>query len=413
LHRSVAEALLEDATATAEPELLARHFTQAGLAETAIEWWSIAGEQSLERSALVEGIEQFTRAVDLIAAMPNSPALRRKEIKLRVALIFPLMHVKGYAASEAKTAAERARVLIEQADALGEALEDPLSLFWVILGDWNVNLVAFNGDRVRKLAVQFLSLAKNQQTRAPLMIGNRMMGQSLLCSGDIVEGRAYFDQALALYDPAEHRSLAARVGVDNSVAALNFRALALYLLGYPDAALTEVEHGVRVAREIDHVTSLMHALGHTELTLILCGRYVTASAQSDELVSLADAKGALLWKAAGTMCRGRLLARTGRASEAVQAITLGLSEFHSRGATCTVWTPLAFLDLASAYADLDQFDQAWHWIDEAAKTVQINKARMWEAELHRVTGEVALKSAWRDEAKAQAHFDRALVDAPQ
>jgi predicted ATPase len=106
LHRRVAEALLEDATATAEPELLAHHFTQAGLAETAIEWWSIAGEQSLERSALVEGIEQFTRAVDLIAAMPNSPALRRKEIKRSFTSgcgIFRILGWSGAARSSCRT----------------------------------------------------------------------------------------------------------------------------------------------------------------------------------------------------------------------------------------------------------------------------------------------------------------------
>ena len=122
LHRRVAEVLLNsDVSAAApEPELLAHHFTQAGLNDAAIEWWGKAGQRSLERSALVEAVGQFTRALDQIAALPDTPALRREQIKLQVALITPLIHIKGYAAPETKAAAEQAHLLIERAEAVGE-----------------------------------------------------------------------------------------------------------------------------------------------------------------------------------------------------------------------------------------------------------------------------------------------------
>ena len=134
LHRRVAETLRDQfaGTVSAEPELLAHHFTQAGMTEAAIEWWGKAGQRSLERSALAEAIEQITRALDLLATLPATPALRREQIKLQVALITPLLHVKGYAAPETKAAAERARLLIDQAEALGEPPEDPLLLFSVL-----------------------------------------------------------------------------------------------------------------------------------------------------------------------------------------------------------------------------------------------------------------------------------------
>ena len=127
LHARIAETLESQFTEIAEnqPELLARHFTEAGLIEKAADLWGKAGQRSLERSALVEAAEQFTRALEQIATLPATPALRREEINLQVALITPLIHVKGYAASETKAAAERARLLIEQAEALGEAPEDP------------------------------------------------------------------------------------------------------------------------------------------------------------------------------------------------------------------------------------------------------------------------------------------------
>ena len=82
--------------------------TQAGLTEAAIEWWGKAGQRSLERSALVEAVEQFTCALDLIATLPGTPALRREQIKFQVSLITPLMHIKGYAASETMAAEEQA-----------------------------------------------------------------------------------------------------------------------------------------------------------------------------------------------------------------------------------------------------------------------------------------------------------------
>ena len=97
----------------------------------------------------MEAVAQLAGALDQIATMPSTPALRREQIRLQVALIAPLMHVKGYAAPETKTAAERARVLIEQAEALGEPPEDPLLLFSVLYGVWVANYVAFNGDAIR------------------------------------------------------------------------------------------------------------------------------------------------------------------------------------------------------------------------------------------------------------------------
>ena len=225
LHARIAEALESQFAEIAEnqPELLARHCTEAGLIEKAAGLWGKAGQRSLARSALVEAVEQLTRALAQIAALPATPALRREQIKLQVALLTPLMHVKGYAAPETKAASERARLLIEQAEAIGEPVEDPLLLFSVLYGFWAANFVAFNGDAMRELAAQFLTLAEKQGTTVPLMIGHRLMGISLMFTGDLAEGRAHYDQALALYDPVEHRPLAARFGLDARVAVLSFR----------------------------------------------------------------------------------------------------------------------------------------------------------------------------------------------
>src|SRR5439155_21049909 len=192
------------------------------------------------------------------ATLTATPALRREEIKLQVALITPLLHVRGYAAPETRAAVERSRLLIEQAEAHGEPPEDPLLLFSVLYGLWVANLVAFNGDVMRELAVQFLGLAEKQSASAPLMLGRRIMGLSLLHTGDIADGRAHLERAITLYDPTEHRPLATRFGQDVGAASLSWKSLAHWLLGYPDVALAEADNALRVGREIGHSATLMY-----------------------------------------------------------------------------------------------------------------------------------------------------------
>ena len=126
--------------------------------EAAIEWWGKAGQRSLERSAFVEAVGHFSRALAQIATLPSTPALRREEIKLQVALITPLIHVNGFAAPETKAAVDRAHLLIERAEAIDEAPEDSLLLFSVLYGLWVAQAVAFNdSDVVLELATQILS----------------------------------------------------------------------------------------------------------------------------------------------------------------------------------------------------------------------------------------------------------------
>ena len=411
LHRRVAETLRDNVAvaAAAEPELLAHHFTQAGLTEAAIEWWGKAGQRSLDRSALVEAVAQLTRALDQIASLPATPARRREQIKLQVALITPLMHVKGQAAPETKAATEQARLLIEQAEALGEPPEDPLLLFSVLYGFWVANYVAFNGHLVCELARQFLALAEKQVATVPFMIGHRLMGTSLLYTGHMAEGRVHYNRAIALYDPAEHRPLATRFGQDVGVAILCYRSLALWLLGYPEAALADAEHALKDAREIGHAATLMYALAHAPLTHIYCGNYQTANAHVDEVVALADEKGAPLWKAAGTTDRGCVFALTGKASDAIQMITSGITAWRATGAT--LWLPRYLSYLARAYAELGQFDDAWPCIGEAMTVAETSKQWVWHADIHRMAGEIALLSGERDAAKAEGYFERALTIA--
>jgi predicted ATPase len=398
LHARIAETLESQFAEIAEsqPELLARHCTEAGLIERAAHLWGKAGQRSRERSALAEAVGHLTRALDQIAALPATPALRREQIKLQVALANALMHTKGYASSDTKESLDQARSLIERAEALGEPLEDPLLLFSVLHGFWVANFIAFNGDAVRELAVQFLALAEQQGTKVPLMIGHRLMGTSLLITGYLAEGRAHLDRAIALYDPVAHRPLAT----------LTHRSMARWFLGYPEAALVDADHALKNARDISQATTLMVALNGTTLARTFCGDYAEANARVNELVNLADEKGALLWKAWGLMNQGWLMALTGKPANAVQMTTSAITAYRSTGAT--LFMPLYLSTLARAYAELNRFDDAWGRIGEAITAVETTKETWHEAEVNRIAGEIALKSLQPDAAKAQAYFERAL-----
>jgi DNA-binding winged helix-turn-helix (wHTH) protein/predicted ATPase len=411
LHARIAEALESQFAdiAQSQPELLARHCTEAGQIEKAAGLWANAGQRSLERSALVEAAEQLTRALAQIAVLPATPALRREQIKLQVTLIAPLIDVKGFAAPETKAAAERARLLIEQAEALGEPPEDPLLLIYVLYGFWVANLGAFNGDVIRDLAAHFLALAEKQGATIPLMIGHRLMGVSLLCTGDIAQGRAHLDRAIALYDPAEHRPLATRFGHDTGVVVLTFRSWALWLLGYPRAALRDADDALKNAREMGRAATLMHALSRIGTLDILCGNYSVATARTSELFALAEEKGALFWKAGGMALQGCALTLTGKASDAVHMIPSAITTFRSMGVT--LFVPLYLSHLARAYVELRKIDDAWRCIGEAMTAVETTKERWCEADIHRIAGEIALLSPEPDAAKAQAYFDRALAVA--
>jgi len=309
-------------------------------------------------------------------------------------------------------------VLIERAQALGEPAGDPMLLFSVLYWQfrlWATQQAALDGDVVRELAVQFLARAQKQTATVPLMIAHRLMGPTLLLTGDIVEGQAHLDRAIPLYDPAEHRHLAAHFGQDVGVAILFFKSLALWLLGHPETALTETDRALKIARETGDAATLMYALTFVPWIRIQCGNYATADAQVDEAIALADEKDIVLWKGFAMMNQGQIRYLTARATDAVEKMTSALAVLRSTGATSSfaqvMWMPLWLLCLTKAYADLGRFEDSKRSIDEALTVMESTKDSWCEAEVNRLAGEIALLSLEPDLAKAEMYFERALAIA--
>ena len=285
--------------AESQPELLARHCTEAGLIEKAAGLWGKAGQRSLERSALVEAVDTTHACAQTRSRRcPPTPALRREQIELQVALITPLMHVKGYAAPETKAAVERARLLIEQAEALGEPPEDPLLLFSVLYGFWAANFVAFNGDVMRELAAQFLTLAEKQGANAPAHDGTSPHGYIFA-----VYGRHRGRTSASRSGDCALRSCRASTAGD---AIWSWTSGCMpYPIGrwpcgcsvIPMQPLADSQRALNDAREIGQAATLMYALVTAMLPHICCGNYAMSERRS--LMNL------WLWRTKKAHCYGR------------------------------------------------------------------------------------------------------------
>jgi class 3 adenylate cyclase/tetratricopeptide (TPR) repeat protein len=232
---------------------------------------------------------------------------------------------------------------------------------------------------------------------------------ALALTGDLVGGKEHYDRALAIYDPAEHGRLTTRSGRDVGVTLFSFRSLCVWQLGYTAASRRDAELAVKNARETGQATTLMYALLSSVVNHIRCGNFAGARTQADELIALADEREAPYWKAFGTAARGWLFTETGKASDAVTAITSGITSLRSTGAI--LYEPWHLWYLAMAYAELGRPDDAQRYIDDAIDKVERSSEKWCEAEVHRIAGAIALKSPSPNPEKAESHFSRALAVA--
>ena len=409
LHARIAEVLESQFPDVPEsqPELLARHCTEAGLIEKAVGLWGKAGQRSLARSALIEAEAQFRRALDQIAALPATPDLRREQINSRIGLANTLIYTRGYSAPETTDALEQARAAIERAETLGEAVEDPLALFSVLYGFWVANHAASNGKVSGELAAQFLTLAEKQKATTPLMFAHRAVGCSLMLAGELVEARAHFDRSIALYEPSKHRSLTTRFGQDIGVVCRAWRSH--HRIGnssHPDAAKAELERALSDAREVGDAGTLLYALMLTTATHWCLGGDGVAKARAEEILALAEEKDAPFFKAVGAAWLGVSFALAGNTAEAAELIASSVARYRATGAKIAI--PHILSHLARTHAQLGQFDGARRCIGEASATEEESGERWFPAETQSIAGEIELMSTERDAVKAQAYFERAL-----
>jgi TOMM system kinase/cyclase fusion protein len=402
-HQRIAQVLEErfpELTAT-EPELLAHHYTEAGLHEQAVSYWQRAGQRAMQRSAHMEAINHVTRGLELLSLLPDPPKRSRQELDLQTTRGLALMATKGMAALEVGTAYARARELCSQ-------VGDTPQLFQVLMG-----LCAFHRQRgefltARELGEQCLALAQGDGEPMRLLEAHRALGVPLFYLGELGAARAHLEQEMALYDPQQHRSHASHYGVDPRVSCLSAVIWALWLLGYPDRALERCHDALTLAQELSHPYSLAYAL-QGAVRLHRFRREVQATQERAEaLLTLSNEQGFAQWAAAGAMMRGWALAEQGSEAEGMVQLRQGLATWQGIGieAGQPYWLAL----LAETSSRRGQVEEGSRILAEAFVLVNKNGERWWEAELHRLTGELLLRQGGPD-AQVEACFHHALNTA--
>jgi class 3 adenylate cyclase/predicted ATPase len=381
-HRQIAgalEARRDDATNT-PPELLAHHYTQAGLLEQALPYWQTAGEQAVLRSANVEAISHFTRALEMLAVFPDTFEHARHELALQVALGVPLRAAKGFAAPEVGRAYARARELCRESDTA--------KLFSILRGLWEFHELRGEYQTALELARQLLTLTERGQDRADLLVAHEVMGDMQFWLGDFGAARLHLDRAFALYDVQQHDIHVFRYGYDLGVACLCFGAWALWFLGYPTQALRTAEDGVSLARKLGHPFTFAFALlfagqlysyrREAEPTRELTAEVMTISAKQDFPMLLHQA----------SMIQGWALADQGHAVEAIAQIRQGMAEWKAMGQEleCSHFLGL----LAEAYGRAGRYDDGLEVLTEALAVAGRIGEGFWEAELYRLRGDLLL-----------------------
>jgi predicted ATPase len=385
LHAQIAGALETSSPELmdSQPELLAHHYTEAGLVQKSVACWGKAGRRSAARSAMAEAASQFQKALDQLALLPDNPERQRQELEFRSSLGAVLLAVKGFAAPETGHAYARARELWEQLGSPSQFLRVPhgQSLYHHLRGEL---------DLAQRLDEDLLRLSRQREDSAGLVLGHLSSGRNLLMTGRFAPSRSHLEAVLALYDPTSHLALAHQAGLNpqnDSQAALG---IVLFCLGYSDQALARSSAAIDEARRLAHPPSLASNLALGAALLSLVGDNAALGERADQLVAVTTEQGFPFWGAFGTILRGWVKVKNGDVAEGISLLRSGLTAVRATGGA-EVWTPYLFALLARAHEIAGQIEESLTLLDDALQIVERTGARWFAAELNRHKGRLLLR----------------------
>jgi class 3 adenylate cyclase/predicted ATPase len=385
LHQQIARVLEERFPETKEtqPELLAHHYTEAGLREQAIPYWQKAGQRAVRRSASVEAISHLTKALELLKTLPDTLERAQQELTLQLALGTPLMSTKGWANAEVARTYSRARELCQQ---VGETPQ----LFPALWGLWVFYYIGGELQTARELGEQILSIAQSVQDPALLVEGHHALWPALFHLGELPLARTHLEQGIALYDSQQHGSLAFLYGGhDPGVCCRGVGASALWLCGYPDQALTRSQEALTLAQGLSHPLSLAVALHFAAYLHLFRREGQAAQERAEALITLSREQGFALPLAWGTIYRSGALAEQGQLEEGIAQLRQGLAAYRATGAELQRSHYLGML--AEVYGNVGQPEEGLSALAEALAAVDTNGERFYEAELYRLKGQLTLQ----------------------
>jgi predicted ATPase/DNA-binding winged helix-turn-helix (wHTH) protein len=401
LHRRIAEggeALYGDRTREIAAEL-AMHFERSANHQHAAHYSQQAAENAMHRSAYREAIALSRHGLELLATLPDSPARARQELLLLITLGVPLIATEGYAAPTVGHVYRQARAIC---DRLGDAPE----ISQVLWGLWTFHVLRAELSTALDIAAEFLRLDERGPEDGFAMLGHWSMEITFTHLGEFARAIEHFDQAVALYQPDEHRDSALLYALNPGVAMRCFGAWSLWFAGRPDRALARVSEAVVLARELTEPHGLAHALVSAALLHQLRREHAMAFEHAEEAIALTTEHGLVLYQAMAAIARGWALIGRQPDAETIEQMNRGIAAWQTTGAL--LMRPHYQALLAEALTAAGRHDEALHVLDDALVRVESAGERCYQAELYRLKGEL-LRAG--DPGDAEACFEQSLAAA--
>ena len=381
-------------------ERLAHHAARGELGDKAVGYLRQAGAKAFANSAHTDALAYFTQALDLLGKLAPGPARDREELSLRLALGPALQATRGYATPEVEQNYARARQLADEVGA-------PVQRFQALWGIWLVASHRASAGTALELGRELLALAERFDDPALLLEGHHALWPVLVWLGSADAARWHLDQGMALYDKARHQSHAfVYGGHDPGVCCRKVASWASWILGYPKRGLEESVASLKLARELDHPTSIIVALVWACVFRDLRREVQEVGEHARALITLSTEHEASQWLAAGTIIDGFVHAELGQGELAIAQIRRGLAAYRSTGAH--LFVPYFLSLLARVCLKLGEPREGLRVIGEALERARTTGERVWEAELIRLEGELRLAASPDDVAEALDCFRRAI-----
>jgi len=405
LHGQIARALEErfaDIVAS-QPEMVARHFTEAGLVDPAIDYWLKAGHLALSRSANAEAVKHLGQGIELTQSQAPTGERLRKELDFYLALGPAMAATEGYATPETLRVFSRAR------DLLGDR-GTPTEQMTVLWGVYLAHSMRGENIAARDVAHRCLALAAGHEHPGMLALANRFMGQTLWMMGAFVDARFHLDRTLDLC-AANQETITSyrRFGADDEVSALSALSRTLLILGYPEQAAAVAGQALARARSMGLPFTTALALDGEALLGALGADLKRAAVHADEAMAHSIEHSLADYEQRARFIQGALLAQSGDPQHGIELMQSAIAAIER---TNNVNRRTLYLGhSAAAHASLGQPEVSVDLLNEAIQTAEITDERFFEAELHHLRGKTLLTLGRNGEAEAE--LQRALTIAQQ
>lgn len=383
-----------------QPELLAHHYTEAGLTEQAIPYWEAAGRRALRRYANHEAANHATRGLELLRTLPETSRSAERELSLLLVLGPSFSFVEGPQSVDDIYA--RARELAREVGSTPE-------LFPALAGLAYAQIVRGHLPKARALAEEFLELAEPQQDALVLAAGHSMLAYAAWWQGDFIDVRNHSRLGLGLYNPDQHRAGIAAYNQNPGIICGYLTALSNWVLGYPAQAVQAMEQTLAHAKELQHPYSAGLTLLFSAQLFQLRGEPGPARARAEESIAVSVEHGLHAVELWCLLPRGWAAVQQGEPHAGIADIREAMDRRRAAGIGA-VW-PWFLALLADAYGTLGQFEDGFRALEEALQWIQRNDERLYAAEVHRIKGELLLQQARPDPAQAERCFEEALTIA--